>query len=257
MAATTKRSAAHASTAMTKKDLGYHLLQTLPEGYKKPQPVVNRKRRRTPDINAAPISSSDEESNSGYDFIINNNADGPSSSSSGWRQPTEYATTRYGITTNGVDGKASTTFRDPPSQTEGSAQRRSTRGQGTRSSPKRSRDVIEPSSDDNILDEFGQMRSSQGQFRAKKMRVYGPTIMNIHGSGSVGRAQYSAKGSNATAKSKGGVNDGFRIIDLGAMEEKCKYWQRALCLGIVLTLPSEQSGPGSARDELQRCYSEG
>jgi len=236
---TRTRTPAQASTVLT-RNIDYHLLQTLPKDYGC-DTIVNRKRRKTPEINDAPVSSSDEDSNSVNDIKINNNAD--DSSSSGWKQPLEYATTRQERSNNGTSGKASTTFRDPPSKTDGSAQRKSTRGQRPTSSPKRSREVIESGDNDNILDEFGQMRSSQGQgqSRAKKMKVYRPTAVNIHGSGSsAGRAQSSVKGLSAGAKSRSGATDGFRIPDLEAMEEKCKYRQRALCLGIMLIPVSEQ-----------------
>lgn len=224
--ATNKRSPAYASIPMTKRALNYgHLLQQLPKGYES-QSVINRKRRRTPDINDAPLSSSDEDSNSVNDDKIDNNANNVSSS--GWRQPQEYVSTGQETSNNGVGGKSSTTFRPPPTGANGIARRRSTRVQGSSSSPKRSRDTTEPSDDDNILDEFGQMRSSQGQSRPKKMRVYGPPAVNIHGVGNVGRAQTFAKGSNAVTKSKNGATDGFRIPDLEAMEEKREFQQRAL-----------------------------
>lgn len=231
---TQMRTPAQASTALTRQELSYrHLLRTLPKGYVSPP----RKRRGTPNIEDAPLSSSDEDSSSVQDVNTNNNAyDSPPS---GWRQPREYVNTGKETLHAGVAGRASTEFRQPPSKTNVTAQRRSTRAQGATSSPKRSSGVMEPSDNDNILDEFGQMRSSQGQSRAKKIRVYGPGAVNIHGSGSAGRAQYTTKGSNATARSKSGDTDGFRIPDLEAMEGKCKYRRRTLFSSVGLTPFSE------------------
>lgn len=78
----------------------------LPESYKS-QTVVDRKRQKTPDINDAIASSSNEDSNSVNNIKINNNAD--ELSSSGWRKPLEYAITRQEILDNGVTRKTSAT----------------------------------------------------------------------------------------------------------------------------------------------------
>ena len=232
---TKPRTPAQASIALTKKNLGYHLLRVLPEDYVS-QPVVNRKRRKTPNIEDAPVSSSDDDSSSAKDVHINDAV-----STSGWRQPQEYVNLRKENHDEVVAGKASTEIRHPTSKAYNNGQRRSSRGHGATTSSKRSRDVVEASADDNILDDFGQIRSSQGQPRAKKLRVYGPPAVNIHGSGSAGRAQYSTKRSIAGAKRKTEDADGFRIPNLEAMEEKCKCWHRALCVDVVLIQFSKQS----------------
>lgn len=228
----TARKPSQASTALTKKDLGYHLLKTLPCSYMATV-KTNGTRRRSPGTDDDPISSSDEDSRppTSYSALSNN----VPSASKDWRQPASFQSIEHPAQTVGGASDESTVFRDPSSKMNkvSAVQRRSTRVQDANTSPKRDRDAMEAAKGDIDLDDFGRL--SQGQPKAKKLKTYAPP-MNIHGNGLAKPSRYSSKKSDSKIKG----NNGFRAPNLAAMEEKCKtyvHWPRA---GVPLTLISNE-----------------
>ncbi len=216
--ATIGRNPSHSRITLTRKPLGYHLLQTLPEAHRA-NDIVDSARRESPAIDADPLSSSDEgskptdEDDAGLSVSL--------SATWGWKEPQMRVTkVRSGKQTLEA-GSSPAAFRDPSSKMNipSSPQRRSTRTQTGKESPKRSRESLEANKEDNLLDEFGMIPVSQGQSRFKKPRVY-RQVANIHGSGNTRGSQYSSRKSQS--KVKDGDKDGFRAPNFEDIEEKCK-----------------------------------
>ncbi|KAI9876567.1 MAG: hypothetical protein M1830_006199 [Pleopsidium flavum] len=214
--ATFKRNPSHSRTTLTRKPLGYHLLQTLPKSHGA-KDVVDSARRDSPPIDADPLSSSDEGSKPADDHD-----EGPSvsgSSNGNWQEPQMRVTIIGSGKQTWRAGSSPTAFRDPSTKMNipSSTQRRSTRTQNGKASPKRSREIMEANKEDNLLDEFGLIPLSQGQSRFKKRKVYGP-VANIHGSGNARGFQYSSQKSQSIAQN--GEKDGFRTPNLEVIGEK-------------------------------------